>query len=318
MTDLFGIGAANLPIIDDPAVAALRAARQRPAVAKLELAKQRSASPDLPILAFEGDDDKITYFQWISRIRPGMKYVSFPCSGKGQLLALRSSLQSDVTGLADAVYFFVDRDFDELREHAHGDDVFMTEMYSVENYIVCENVLDSVLQIEFHCHADKNVRNRVLEIFRSAYDAFLNATADINRQLYVARRLGIEIDPLPNKIGKIVQITLTMDDAVAVETRQVIRPRSELPENGVADLIAEFDDLEPRSRYRGKFAYFFFKRWLEELVLQNDEAERGVFSGLANRSAFRVSELTLNSLSSKADLPDGLVEFVASIDPPAH
>jgi Protein of unknown function (DUF4435) len=66
------------------------------------------------LLAFEGDDDKIVYGQWIRRIRPGLRYEPFPCGGKREAKELKNALGRDLAQLGENVFFLVDRDYDDL------------------------------------------------------------------------------------------------------------------------------------------------------------------------------------------------------------
>ena len=66
------------------------------------------------MLVFEGDDDKIVYGQWIRRVRPTLRYEPFPCGGKKEVRELKNALARDLAHLDDGVFFFVDRDFNDL------------------------------------------------------------------------------------------------------------------------------------------------------------------------------------------------------------
>lgn len=297
----------------DLAVRALRSARSRPVVAKLELAKLRSTLPDAPVLAFEGDDDKIVYNQWIGRIRPEFRYVNFPCGGKGHILSLRKLLQNDQTGLRNGVHFFIDRDYDDLRGHEDGPDIFMTDKYSVENYFLDPEVLDSALEIEFHCHAAPELRAQLLETFERLYEEFLNVTHNANSRLYVARKLNLEIKPLPTAIGKIASVSLTEVQAGSLSDEEIVCYIEEPDPTLVGPLQAEFLELDRRARFRGKFALLFLTKWLRELADQNALDDRGLFAPLTNKSAFRVAELTLTRFASRSPLPNGLQAFAQAI-----
>jgi len=53
-----------------------------------------------------------------------------------------------------------------------------------------------------------------------------------------------------------------------------------------ARLSEEFESLDPRSRYRGKFALAFFQRWLSELADEFSTSKLGLFAGLDVKSKF--------------------------------
>lgn len=299
----------------DAAVEAMRAARMRPSVLKIELATLRSAVPDNAVFAFEGDDDKIIYRQWVQRVRHDLTYVSFPCRGKGPLLELRASLQRDKTGLSQGVFFFVDRDFDDLRGQSQGDDIFITDTYSIENYLVDPSVISAALEIEFHCHDAPALRQQLVAQFQETYDAFLTQTEEVNRRLFKARRAGIDIKPLPKSITKLAKVGVRTVDKGTEEPDAVVVYEKEPSALSFEGLDDQFDALDARLRYRGKFALLFMQKWLRELAAEASSDTRGCFAHLKSKSAVRVAELTLTGFSSRSPLPTGFGEFIDSTSP---
>lgn len=297
----------------DPLIQRMRNARNSPNILKLELARRRSTEAALPFLALEGDDDKIVYAQWISRLRPSLKYALFPCRGKGHLLGLLDLLRRDATGLAEGVYFFVDRDFDDLRNRKAGSDVYMTDSYSFENYVVSEHVLEKLLQIEFHCHGCAETRRRILNIFNDDYQKFLDETKAVNLRLYKARKIGLTTESITNTLTKLASVSVGNVQAGTASPEEIIRFQDSIDDELSADLENDFSELDAPKRYRGKFALAFFKKWLRDLGETHRPGE-GLFEKIETRSAFRLEEITLNSMASKSEMPDGLLEYIASIE----
>jgi hypothetical protein len=161
--------------------------RKGPAVLKARLAILRGERPGCIVLAFEGDDDKSAYNHWLRRVRSELAYEPFPCDGKTGVFDLQDAVDRDLGDLRRGVYFFVDRDFDDLRDRAADDRVFMTDRYSIENYLVTESVLIELLKDEFHCHGQPAVRDRVVSLFQEQLRAFTVATTEINFRIYLAR-----------------------------------------------------------------------------------------------------------------------------------
>lgn len=300
----------------DAAVAAMRAYRTRPSVLKIELATLRSAVPNNVVFAFEGDDDKIIYRQWVHRVREDLTYVSFPCRGKGPLLDLRASLQRDKTGLSQGVFFFVDRDFDDLRGQAEGDDVFVTDRYSVENYLVDPSVISAALEIEFHCHDAPTLRQQLVAQFQETYDAFLIQTEEVNRRLFKARRAGVDVKPLPKSITKLAKVGVRTVEKGTAEPDAVVVYKNVSSAVSFEGLDDQFNALDGRCRYRGKFALLFMEKWLRELAAEAGSDTRGCFADLKSNSAVRIAELTLTGFSSRSPLPYGFKEFIEATSPP--
>src|SRR5579863_8331972 len=98
----------------DRYVQAQIAARQRSAVIKIAFLNYRSQYPNGLLIAVEGDDDKVVYSFWISRITTDIAYEFFVCGGKRGVRQLRNALHKDLRRADKDVIFFVDRDFDDL------------------------------------------------------------------------------------------------------------------------------------------------------------------------------------------------------------
>lgn len=294
----------------DPYVEEVRKAREAPAVLKLKLMSLRCTAPDVCVFAFEGVEDKVVYFHWIQRIDQDLVYEPFVCGGKEKLLQFMEMLDRDRSGLSRRVFFFVDRDFDDLRGRKPTESIFMTPTYSFENALVDEGVLDEVLKNELHCHAEPIIRQRALGIFRKRYEEFLAISRETNLRLFIARRCSIPLGgDLPTRINLIAEISLIkVEIGKASINEQVVLTREPTLEE-VAKCQEEFVVLQPEGRYRGKFAYMFFNRLLSLLVQDRKSNPSTLFPELAN-DGYKALIPTLDSLAARSKLPEGLEAFI--------
>ncbi|CDN92995.1 hypothetical protein BN949_02142 [Agrobacterium tumefaciens] len=296
----------------DKLVDHLKNARKSPAVLKIRLLKLREVKPGALVFAFEGDDDKIAYYQWIKRIRPNLPYEPLPCRGKKQVLALKRMLDRDLNGLQRNVYYFVDRDFD-LNENLDGT-VFVTDRYAVENYLVEPAVLEDILKNEFHCDVAPIARTTAIELFKSKYGQFLALTKEVNRRIYVGIRSKKNFQGhFPDKIGPLATVTLRDVVKNFDHANNVIVYAEEPSAEQVATFASEFDELIPELRYRGKFAYAFFWAWLECLIAERCDASSAIFVDADKNRRANVHEMTFGAMASKSEMPIGLKEFVEAI-----
>jgi hypothetical protein len=301
-------------------LANMKASRERPAVLKTNLTALRASLPTALIFAFEGIEDKTIYFSWIARISPKLRYEPFCCNGKTQLLELVEVIKRDLNDLGNGVYFFLDRDFDDLRGNDTYPKLFMTTKYSVENYLVNSKVFEEILKNEFHCHAQPELREPILKLFDSVYFQFLRETKPANWRLFQARRVAIElIGHLPDKISKIAHVTLesvslNSDTVPNIVLRMTREPTSEES----SSLAIVFEELEPQARYRGKFALLFFQKWLSLIAEDRNSSKSKYFGNIQNSNKANYHEISLGSLAAKSDLPDGLETFVSSVIPPKN
>lgn len=286
----------------------MRSALDADAVIKVALLDLRAAYPRGVILVFEGDGDKGVYFQWSRRARPDLSYEPFPCGGKRRVLALKRALDRDKNGLKDGVYFFIDRDFDDYQGAEPDGSVFMTERYSIENYLVCYSVLEEILKIDFGCDGKIALRTAVREMFEAAQARFNEVIRDTNFLLYVCRVNGIELPPVPKKFGRLLTVKLDGAAPGDLSPMHYLTPARAPTAMELQAAEEGFAKLEPNTRYRGKFLVAFFKRWLELLVNERNE-RRGPFAehefaGTVNTQAF-----TLENFASKSPLPEGFSNF---------
>jgi len=299
----------------DAYVEALKASRDGSSVLKMDLINLRAKLPaDLPIFVFEGDDDKAVYFHWTKRLDDGFEYEPFVCKGKPRVLQLKESVEKDKGGLKHRVYFFVDRDFDDLQGVQPYDLLYMTDTYSVENCLVSEGVLEEVLKIEFHCHAVPDVRQRVKAEFGRIYGEFLIETRDLNRELYAARRIPVRLTAqLPERIGQFAVVSVDAarrNGRPVAELVRTVRPITE-PEHDA--LASEFDQLDASTRYRGKFSLMFFLKWIEALAAERTTQGSVPCKGTRAGVPVRPAEKTIGNLASKAKIPDSFEHFFSTV-----
>lgn len=295
-------------------IESMKYARDVPAVMKSRLAALRAVDPDVCVIAFEGIDDKTVYYHWIRQIAPDFVYEPFVCKGKTKVLQLKKALEQDLGGLSNGVLFVIDRDFDDLCGHQSAEELFMTQAYSFENYLVNESVLDELLKNELHCHAEPACREGVRQLFRTQYTDFLIVTKDLNFRLFVAKRSRIQREKdLPKTLSRVANVTLSsVTPAHEPVYTQAVLAR-EPTEQEYAELGADFLNLDPESRYRGKFALMFFCHWLGLLSKERNNASSTLFNGLDCDGFVARQQFTLDSLAARAPHPPGLREFVLRV-----
>lgn len=303
---------AEAPETSDPYIQAQIAARKSPAVIKTRFLHLRSRCPGGLLFAVEGDDDKVVYSHWLARTNPELPYEFFVCGGKRGVRQLRNSLFSDKSSSHDDVIFFVDRDFDDLTGFASTSRVFMLDRYSIENYLVCRDVLDSSLKCAYPGDADPIVRNKVCKQFEEDYLSFLLAASDLNKRVFIARKLSLDIDnAIPNSLANIASVELGAIVPSGKSMHELLPLEPEPPVEMISHLDSEFSDMDPKLRHRGKFAFKFLRTWLERLADEYRTSKIGLFElNEPPVAKIKYEELSLGSLASRARLPIGFEEFI--------
>jgi hypothetical protein len=306
-------------ICTDSSLQALRESRDVAAALKLEFLRFRANSPKAVIFAFEGKDDKIIYSHWIRQYCNNFEYEPFPCNNKHRTLKLKNALERDLNGLEENVYFFVDRDFDDLPPMENTTNVFMTDKYSVENYLVSSSVLDLILRNEFHCHIRPECRSEIINLFDTQLLRFLEVTRDLNLRIFTAKRLGINrTEEISSKLSHIANITLNEVSASSTPLSEVVKLEREPSDSEISSLVSEFNQLDPSARYRGKFIYKFFVCWLKHLATDRNSDESALFPDFDRVHLKAPQSLSLDSLASKALPPAHLFSFLKNIINPVE
>lgn len=292
----------------------LKESRKRPAVLKIQLVELKSKVGDLPVFAFEGDDDKIVFGHWVGRLNHTVRYEPFICNGKKGVRELKCIAARDQGNFRDNLYFFVDRDFDDLDGFPDAENVFMTETYSIENALVCEQVLDGLLRDAFPCHGLPEVREKIISIFSNDYASFLTAVEDINRRLFIARRTPIaQKKPIPTSLKLLASVEVGSVVAADTYPNAVIVLAREPSDDEVAACAHEFGNLDGRARYRGKFCLKFFEEWLRKLAMLYASENSPLFEMCPKASRVRSAEFVLSNFAAKSLIPTGLSEFIAKV-----
>ena len=288
-----------------------RESRKSWAVLKLELITIRARDRVTPILVFEGDDDIGPYSVWVSRVRNDWNFLPLPGKGKEQVLDLRVRLKADTTEVGIGVYFLIDRDFDDLRGHPAGEDLFCTGSYSIENYLVSNSVLMAIFYDEFRCANRHEVRQQALGLFNSVMNQFLRHMHEANRRIYRARTLNIRVKgALPKRIQEFVIISPTsVSLRASLDLTKIIALEREPTADECVEIDKAFDNLDPQTRHRGKYLLAFFLRWLDEISKVCSEPSKTPFKEHFNHG-FSFNQLTLRSLATRSEIPPGFDEFV--------
>lgn len=294
----------------DPYIAMQIAAREQSSVIKIKLLNMRSMYPEGLIIAIEGEDDKSVYARWIDRAAHGLRYEMLTCGGKRPARQLKNSLAADTNDLSDQVKIIVDRDFDDLSGFINADNVFMLERYSFENFLINTEVVERALAIAFPCNGLPQLREQISNIFDVDFQNFLMATRGLNERIYIARRLGINIDgAIPKSLDAVVEIVLEDTKSQDHDPSEILP--FDIDSDVDIDLIKnEFAQLDPTTRYRGKFSWKFFTKWFDRLAHEYRHPQIGTFAAVPAGGRINHNELTMGAIAGFCPLPEGLGVFL--------
>lgn len=299
----------------DPYLESLRHSRDVRAVIKSEFVEFLSTcAPGKRIFAFEGVTDKKVYYHWLKSIDADLTYEFYICKTKALALKLYEAILADESGLITRVHFFVDRDFDDAQGRPASTQLYITDRYSIENYLVCKRVLNDLLVVDLHCNGANSLRDSIEELFVELHSAFLQHTREINFRIFLSRRLGIvQIGDLPNRVDSMARVGLTEVSSAGMDITEIIKLERE-PTSAEAEVLrSEFDALNPAHRYRGKFSWLFFLKWLGLLAADRVADSPKVFVGIPSPNSAIPRGFGIEAIASKSRAPETLKNFITQL-----
>ena len=262
----------------------LREYRNRPSTAYLEFL--RTLGKKTLHVFVEGDGDSSFYRNFLQPYAPSFDQCHFhDCRGKPKVYQTREMIRNKRDrpdwSHTMVLLYFVDKDLSDILEDDYpvASDVFVTDYYSVENYLVSEEMLRIVLEDIFNFHGN---HRPMLEPICQNFNRELGRFYEYARTImawgiyHKLDRSGIEFEDI--KIRRLIDIRVrdgqlklvrkvqdqsrdlyeTLDNMCGVETSVT---RGEL-ENEVNSLLK---GQHPKAYIRGKFEVEFFLMFLEAL-----------------------------------------------------
>ncbi|PNA02034.1 MULTISPECIES: DUF4435 domain-containing protein [unclassified Pseudomonas] len=289
----------------------MRASRNNPQVALISYTTVRGKNPEKLICVFEGYDDLPYYETVFNRVGRSIEFASIVAKGKDQVLALRQSLQNNHYQ-DDKVRFFVDHDFDGLKGYDFGDDIYVTEGYSIENHLADSAVLSSLLNSEFKCcEGDEDSVKKINILFDDFLAAFFEIMRPVNQAIFYARTHDVKLANIEDRISEYFLFTLENITDKKSDYFQLIGWPVDL-ERDTSSVEGDFSKLDPHMQWRGKFIFELFIKFLHQLKCDRTSNAPTLFAKKAGVKFDPNGEI-IRSLASLSTIPPSLSAFVAHL-----
>lgn len=141
---------------------------------------------------FEGHDDIAFIAPHIERHLPsGFRLVAHRCEGKARVYEAFSDITNKQPNV-QLVMFFVDKDVDDILGTPWPTDprIFVTDVYSVENYVVSGDVLRKMLRDGVRLTGVAFDEDAILRQFEAGLAAYHKKVLTVMAWVVLARRLG--------------------------------------------------------------------------------------------------------------------------------
>ena len=287
----------------------MRAARSTARVALIHYATIRGKNPDSLICVLEGLEDLPYYETAFNRTVGNASFAPLIAKGKDQVLELREILKKQ-DPQDKHIRYFVDRDYDHLKGHAGGDDIYVTEGYSIENHLVSKDILSSLLGSEYKCHSenDYDAIDKTTVLFEEFLASFFEVMRPVNLAIYHARTSGIKLKNIEDRVTE--YFTLSLQGVVKTEAD--IFELIGWPDDSPKDTSAaetEFSGIDPFMGWRGKFLFGLFIKTLNLVKTDRTSDTPNLFQKKSGVK-FDPNGEVVRSFSSLSTIPESLSDFI--------
>ncbi len=266
---------------------------------------------------FEGHDDIAFFIPFIQRHLPaGARLYHYRCEGKPRVFeAFASIVQRDPN--IRHVLFFVDKDIDDILGTPYPTDprIFVTDVYSIENYLVTTDVLRNLYRDSVRLTGVAFPIDVIAERFQHQLDRFYRSMTPVMAWIVATRRSGQKPNLNNIVLSDLCRIT---DDCEVISTAgsrvaALQRSTGVAQQRGtfrqVAQVAKSLARIPAKRIIRGKFeAWFFVAFWKKTIAqLQNLAKESG---GKADVKLTPEQGTFVVALTRYAEIPKALELFL--------
>lgn len=268
--------------------------------------------PDAIFIAVEGQSDSSYYRPRLQAIKR-KSYEFIVCNSRKNVLAFRSFIQGKNKYKDAIIGYIIDRDYEDNR--GIPADVYITPCHSIENFYCSQTAFSNILNDHFHLKKSDPRYRKIIDFHIDQYTRFLSAILPFYAWYLCLLERGYRSVIIKDFVDKYINIRInhiskkyTID---LLEERYTDAPK--IPMNTIYKKMSMLRH-NSRSNIRGKdilkfmiiFLKFIKKEWNSEHGLYYKEENNDCRLQLC-------SETVLAELSSIADPPHGLDEYIYSI-----
>jgi hypothetical protein len=252
------------------------------------LLKNHSSSSDCVHVFFEGHGDFSFYTGFLRRFAPHPNCLhSYKCGNKANVYATYSKIM--LASPKGKVLFFVDKDFSDIlnENYPTAENIYVTDYYSIENYLVSEDMLVRIWEETFHFPNALMDVGSTREKFLQELERFYIFMLPISAWIICLRRRGLSLNLNNVRLARL----LSINSDLTIEIRREMKFPGEFnyleqmcgittPSECWADFdltVKELAKLNPKIYIRGKFELWFLVKFVERLleVLQRAISDAG-------------------------------------------
>lgn len=209
----------------------------------------------------------------------------YKCGDKCQVYATRKKIigreNTEQNEATIAVLYFVDKDLSDFgcEEYAEAPDVFVTEHYSIENYLVCDEILRVIWADIIHFYGEKTPAiDQFLQSFHHELRRFYRLVQPVMVWGIHHKRRGNTVRLEDIRMTELFEFDMNDDDLVlkqkiASTSGKLIAKLDEMCNTSTTDLDTDEEEIavllskaEPKRFVRGKFETWFMCTYIKEYL----------------------------------------------------
>lgn len=276
----------------------------------LHFLKLKVVSTDLTYCFVEGEEDITFYQDKLSKIDEQLKYEFIKSDGKEKILKLEDIVNNKLWSKYK-IMLFVDKDYDNTYNYKN---IFVTDVYSIENYFVTNNVLEKILKYSFYID-NQDVVNSIIKRYEELQIEYHKILLKINTFLKLQQikentnRRNKKLHLNQIKIKDIVEIKLS-GISLKKDLKKCMESLHDYYEFNKEEFIQVSKSFET-SRYpydfRGKYEIHFLENYLE-LIVNELKKDNNIFK-FKKKITYHNSDF-IRKFTMYAESPKNLKRYV--------
>lgn len=300
----------------------LRSARASRVAVLHEFWTQYDGSPNRLHLFFEGHDDGVFFRHFANGyLKAGTRVYTYRCDGKGRVFEAFSQIVERVPGIKSAL-FFVDKDVDDILGVAWPTDprVFVTDVYSIENYLTTRIVVQRFFKDAVKMNGVQFDDETIFDHFEAQRKRFNRLMMPLMGWVITLRRANERPNLNNINLGEVFTFNSDCHVHACVGKRMNHLTKaggvSKRAFRHVVPVARDLARMPPDRIVRGKYSAWFVVEFWKRLTAQLEELAKEANGKVSIKPTLEKATL-VSTLTAYTDIPRSLQLFLeAHLAPP--
>lgn len=305
-----------------------------PSAACIKILSQYKTNDNTIFCLVEGVEDNSFYRHFFEIYKENIPVKYIVCNGKQNVIDNYNDLDWQFYD-KKRILFFIDKDFDDYieRETLNDENVFITDYYSIENYLVDEKILENF--ITDNCLiTSESVIQLAVENFKKQHEIFVKQLKMISAWMMYCRKNNFEVCFNDIKMSDLFKID--NDGKLIKKSLSTYRSKFEYlcdktqsNHFNIAEIRFFYnkikEETKPKKYIRGKYELYFMFMYLKYIsenvvneisreVKEHNKSARGKDKIVRPKSTIQIKEENVfQVLYNKSKVPIKLKSFLETI-----